>query len=724
MQNQIICHNNVFHITNDAISYLFFVNKERMLQHLYFGKRLDDFDVNSATELGFDWSKTFLSKDGKEELYEDNYYYDRSLMEVPSYGADDQRHALITATSQDGRHRTIFRFVSYRSYVGIPEYTKLPTLKNSSKANTLEITLCDEAKGLTLLLSYSIMDNYGSIIRSQKLVCGSPTIIDRAFSLSLDLPSSDYSLTHFSGDWSFERRLVEEKLEPGIKVIGTNSGRSSHEENPFFFVSDPGAGEENGEVYGFSFLYSGSWKGEIEVSKFHSTRVLLGINDDGFSFPLSEKEELELPVAVLSYSPAGFGPLSRDIHRLIREHIISFPDSYPDHPILINSWEACFMDFDTEKLMKFAVSAKEIGADLFVLDDGWFGKRNDDSSSLGDWTVNDGKVHLGKLISCVHGLGMKFGLWFEPEMINPDSNLYRNHPEFILANPLDEPGLSRHQLQLDLTNPKVIDYLFESIEKILKEYQVDYVKWDHNRPRSSIYSPFLGSKREGEIEYRSTVGYYNLLSRLTKAHPDILFEGCASGGGRFDLGQLSYTPQIWTSDETDPVQRLFIQYSTSFGYPLIAMGTHISKSPVTNYTTKGEIALFGTFGIELDPTTLKKSEVDEIIKLTNIYRSIARPLIEKGDLYRLRNPYKDNAFSFLVMSQDKTSGAFLYVNLLKENARYRFVKLRGLKASSLYSLSGYKRPLSGDYLMNVGINLYGWLSEFESRFIELKEVSR
>lgn len=708
---------------NDFVSYLFLVNKERVLQHLYFGKSVADFDAFSFTNLGFDWSKTYLSKTGEEKQYEDGYYHDRSLLEVPSFGYGDERGALIIARQAQGSSKTLFLYSSHRIYDGLPKSKTLPSFKNAGSAKTLEIVLEDEAKGLKLVLSFSLIDGFAGIIRGQKLIATKETDVLRAYSLAFDLPSSDYKLTHFSGDWSYERRLIEEKIEPGTKVLGNTTGRSSHEENPFFFLSEPGSEEENGEVYGFSFLYSGSWKGEINVAKFNSTRILLGINDSSFSYRLMPKEEMELPFALLCHSSSGFGPLSRNLHDFERNHIISFPSSYLAHPILINSWEACFMDFDTAKLLTFAKEARMMGTDLFVLDDGWFGERNDDTSSLGDWYVNTKKVDMEKLISYVHESGMKFGLWFEPEMVNPKSVLFKEHPEFALANLEEEPDLSRHQLQLDLANPKVINYLYDAIENILSKFDIDYVKWDHNRSRGTAYSPYLKNEKEGELEYRNTMGYYELLSRLTSKHQNILFEGCASGGGRYDLGELFYTPQIWCSDETDPVQRLFIQYSTSYAYPLVSMGTHISKNPIMDYASKGEIALFGTYGLELDPTKLSEKEKEEIRKTMDAYRRLS-PLIAEGDLYRLRNPYHDNSFCLLVINKAKSQGVFLYVNLLKENARYRYVKLRGLKKDTQYTLSGYERSLSGEYLMNVGINLYGWQNEFQSHYIELQEVAK
>lgn len=711
--------NSVFRIENAKLSYVFFVNKKGVLQHLYFGKKIGETDL-SSTDLGWDWSKTYLTQDGDEKIYEDCYYNDRSMAEVSSHGLIDKAGAQFIVEKSGGITATAFVYERHRIYKGKPELSTLPST-HGGNAETLEITLKDVYGEEKLVLSYSLLGDLGVIVRNAVVENAGKTEISlkRAYSLGLDLPRADFDLIHFYGDWCTERFLERKPLSNGRFVVESNMGRSSHEQNPFAILCDKRATEDFGEAYAFSFVYSGNFTLSANVDKWHRTRVLLGINDEDFCFLLKSGEKFEVPEGVLVYSDEGLNGISRSMHDLVRDNLIKYENAKAARPVLFNSWEGCYLDFDTSSILAYAENAAEIGAELFVLDDGWFGKRDTDLSSLGDWFVADYKIDLKKVIDRCHSLNMKFGIWFEPEMINPDSDLYRAHKNYALGDGNYERTLSRHQLVIDTSRKEVVDELFERMSAVLDEYDIDYIKWDHNRNIGEI----TGSETPyGEVYHRLILGTYSLLDRLQKKYPKVFFEGCASGGGRFDLGMLYYNPQIWTSDETDPVQRLFIQYGTSYAYPLSAMGSHISKNPITSYTSKGRIALFGTYGIEMNPCLLDDGEREEVKAVNEIYKKYHRDVIQNGDLYRLASPFEGNYACMMSVSKDKKKALVLFANVLKENNRYRFIRLKGLDADKNYSNSLDGKVHRGDYYMGIGLNLTMWLEEFTTFLAVLEEV--
>lgn len=711
--------NALFRIENARFSYVFFVNSKGVLQHLYFGKPIGETDLSSA-DLGWDWSKTYLSADGAEKIYEDNYYNDRSMAEVPSHGLMDKSGAQFVIEKSGGVTATSFVYKKHRIYDGKPKLSALPST-HGDDAQTLEITLDDVYGNERLLLSYTVYGDLGALIRNASIInCGKTEIrVKRAYSLGLDLPRSDFDLMHFHGDWCLERFAERKPLANGRFTVESTMGRSSHEKNPFAVLCDRHATEDTGEAYAFSFVYSGNFTLAANVDKWRRTRVLLGICDEDFSFALGSGETFEVPEGVLVYSDRGLGGVSRTMHDLVRNNLITHKKAKAARPVLFNSWEGCYLDFDTQSILAYAENAAKIGAELFVLDDGWFGKRDTDCSSLGDWFVADGKIDLKKVIDKCHSLGMKFGIWFEPEMINPDSDLYRTHPDYALGDGGYERTLSRHQLVLDTSRKEVADRLFKDMSAILDKYEIDYIKWDHNRNIGEI----TGSDTPyGEVCHRLILGTYSLLDRLQKKYPEIFFEGCASGGGRFDLGMLYYNPQIWTSDETDPVQRLFIQYGTSYAYPLSVMGSHISKNPITSYTAKGRIALFGTYGIEMNPCLLSESEREEVREVNEIYKKYHCEVIQNGDLYRLASPFEGNYTSMMSVSKDKSKALVLFANVLKENNRYRFIKLKGLDPDKRYSNSHDGKIHDGRYYMQIGLNFTAWLEEFTTFLVVLEEA--
>jgi alpha-galactosidase len=714
----------IFRLENRNFLYVFFVDEEGYLRHLYAGKPIAEADFSSSCDFGFDWAKTYLSRKGKEEIYADDYYSDRSLLEIGSEGKNDKRGSLIALRQDDGSFYTDFVFEGYRIFEGLPTLRNLPFASAGKEAQSLELTLREVRSGLTLKLTYSLLGDLPLVLRTSVLTNRTKKTAEvrKAMSLQLDLPENGYDLLHFYGTWARERNVERRPLGDGLTVIESRFGRSSHEENPFTILAEKNTDENQGSCFGFNLLYSGDFRFAADCGKAGDTRVLLGISDTDFSYPLKPKETLELPQGVIGYSSSGFNGLSQTFHDFIRDHLIRFKKAKERRPLIFNSWEGCYMDFDTEKILAYLGKAKEIGAELFVMDDGWFGKRNSDNSSLGDWEVNTEKIDLHRVADTCHREGMKFGLWFEPEMVNPDSDFYRSHPHCSLGHEDEKKELSRHQLALDLTDDKIVDEIAKKVNKILDTYPIDYVKWDNNRTIADNYSYHLGKDDQGKVSYLLTVGFYKLCKKIIDRHPDIFFEGCASGGGRFDLGMLAYFPQIWCSDETDPVQRLYIQYGTSYGYPLSTMGSHVSKSSAASYKTKCDIALFGTYGYEFDPTKLSEEEKKQLSPDLDLYHGIASAVIQNGDLYRLRSPFTDGALSWVSVSKKKDKALFLYVTLRKQNSYSHFVKLVGLDPKKRYGNSLDHKVYSGDYYENVGLNLSFWMEEFQSTLIVLTEA--
>ena len=716
---------HIFSLKTESLAYYFSITEKGILKHLYFGSYIEDIDEILVSDLGFEWSKTYLDKNELiEKEYSNNFYYDKSFVELGTHGLSDPRPSSFII-DVNGNNKVDFRYISHRIYKGKPILKELPHFKaNEKESLTLEITLKDIVKNIYLELSYTLVDGIDCILRNTKIINKEKECkIEKAMSLTLDLPTSKFNLMSFPGDWSNERNINNEKISFGMKRISSKFGRSGHEQNPFLILekSEDLIGFSS-EYIGISFVYSGNFVEEINVDKYATTRINIGINDEDFSYSLEVNEEFELPEAILVYSSSLNG-LTQNFHNIIRSHLIDKTHRELQNKILLNSWEACYMDFDTEKVKKYINEAKKLNVGLFVLDDGWFGKRNNDTCSLGDWYINESKVNLDEIIKECHKNDIKFGIWYEPEMINPDSDLFRNHKDFIVGDINNyELALSRHQLVLDFSNPNVVDYIFKSMCSLLDKYKVDYIKWDHNRSIFDAYSSYLGYEKSGKFFHDNIKGVYSLLSKLKNRYPHILFEGCASGGGRFDLGMLYYTPQIWTSDETDPVQRMFIQYSTSLIYPLITMGSHISKNPITSYLTKGNVALFGTFGYEFDPLKINEEERKEVIISSENFEKYHN-LIVDGDLYHLYSPFATNFMCMEVVSKDKKEAIVLFTNLIKERNVYRTLKLQGLDDNKLYRNNYNNMVLKGYLYKNIGINLTRWFDEFTSLLIYLVEVN-
>lgn len=714
----------IFRLDNKYFSYILYADKQNILRHLYYGNPLNDFEVDDLTYIARDWSNTYYNaNEEKEHIYEDNYNSMASHVEVASDGNNDKKGSTICIHQKDGSFYTDFRYESYRIYQGAPKSDVLPYI-HSKDCESIEFTLRDILSHAKMLLTFTIHEDSPVITRSTELFNDSDDSIDlnRIMSLTLDLSNTELDLFNFHGDWALERFVERTKVPHGTTVISSRYGRSSHVENPFCILATPNSNENYGECYGFNLLWSGNFRFEVTKGRYQDIRVNYGIEDTNFSYLLKPNESIELPQAIFSYSSNGLNHLSQSFHDFIRNHIVPEGCFGKYRPIIFNSWEGCFMDFTTDSIINYMNSAKEIGAELFVLDDGWFGHRNDDTSSLGDWYVNTKKIDLKKVIDHCHNIGMKFGLWFEPEMINADSDLYKAHPEYVLGHRMSEMCLGRHQFVLDTANDNAVTDVVKQVNSILDTYDIDYVKWDNNREVSDNFSQYLNRDRQESVDYLMTLGTYRMYREIVESHPSIFFEGCASGGGKFDLGVLRYFPQIWCSDETDPVQRLYIQYGTGYGYPLSTISSHVSKCPVTSYQSKSNIAFFGTYGYEFNPTKLTDSEKEELKENASRYHRIHQDVILEGDMYRLSSPFDSNYFCEFSVSKNKDKALLLFANILKEGNYYRFVKLPGLDPDKMYINSYDNKVRSGNYYANVGMNFIRWLNEFDTILVEFEEV--
>ena len=567
--------------------------------------------------------------------------------------------------------------------------------------------------GAKLILLYTIFSKGSAIARSAYICNEGEKVLhlQTMMSLNLDLPDKDYVWMQLSGAWSRERYVKNRILEQGITAIDSMRGNSSHEHNPFMVLKRPNAGETSGEVIGFSLIYSGNFRMQAEVDTHDVTRITVGINPDRFDWKLEPGEEFQTPEAVMVYSDQGLNKMSQTFHRLYAKRLARGYWRDRPRPILNNNWEATYFNFTEDRLVQIASKAKECGVELFVLDDGWFGQRNDDHAGLGDWVANPERLPNGikGLSERIEAMGIKFGLWFEPEMTNKDSDLYRAHPDWILHTPGRNASHGRYQYVLDFSRKEVVEYIYEMMAKILSEAKVSYIKWDMNRSITECYSVALPADRQGEVFHRYILGVYDLYERLTSEFPEVLFESCSSGGGRFDPGMLYYAPQGWTSDDSDAIERLKIQYGTSLCYPISSMGSHVSVIPnhqvfrKTPLHTRANVAYFGTFGYELDLNSLKEEEIAEV-KEQIIFMKKYRKLFQFGDFYRLKSPFEGNETIWMVVSEDKKTAIVGYYRTLNGvNQAYSRIKLQGLDPDMLYENILNKTENYGDELMNFGL---------------------
>ena len=703
-----------FHLYNNKISYLIKILANEQLGQLYFGKRIPN-------RKNHDYLVENTYRPVTSYVFDDDYSFSLGNVkqEYPAYGTTDQRRPALDIKQPNGSRITDFKYVSHKIYAGKRKLIGLPAtyVEDENEATTLEINLYDELIQVTLCLQYTIFENSAAIARSVKFSNDSDQKyqLKTALSLNLDLPDANYEWLQFSGAWGRERHLHKTPLRPGIQAINSARGASSHMQNPFVILKRPFTTEEQGEALGVSFVYSGNFLAQAEVDEYSVTRLQIGIDPFQFSWCLKSNETFQTPEAILAYTSEGLNQLSQTFQKLYTTRLARGYWRDKERPILINNWEATYFDFTEEKLLSIAKKAKELGIELFVLDDGWFGERTKETAGLGDWYVNRNRLKNGisGLSRKIHDLGMMFGLWFEPEMVNKDSDLYRKHPDYIIETPKRHASHGRKQYVLDFSRKEVVDNIYEQLVKILDEGEIDYIKWDMNRNITECYSIAYPSEQQGEIMHRYILGVYDLYERLIERYPKILFESCASGGGRFDAGILYYAPQAWTSDDSDAIERLKIQYGTSFGYPQSMMGAHVSASPNeqlgrnTPLKIRGDVAFFGAFGYELDLDKLSSTELASIkkqIELMKKYRSI----FQYGTFYRLKSPFEGNIVSWMVVSEDKSQAIVGYYKILNDvNCEYRRLYLPGLEADTLYNvqeeLGSYLGNFTGDELANIGL---------------------
>ena len=588
----------------------------------------------------------------------------------------------------------------------------------------MKIILEDPVTKVELHLLYGVLEKEDIITRSViiKNAGKAPVTVKKAQSACLDFLHGDYDLIKFYGRHAMERNMERMPVSHESTRIGSRRGTSSHQYNPGVILAGKNTNEDSGSCYGMLFVYSGNFLVEAEKDQYDQTRIQMGLTDELFAYPLEAGAEFIAPEVILSYTNKGLSRLSQQYHHCIMNHICQGKYVHANRPVLINSWEAAYFDFTGDTIVELAKEAKALGIDMVVMDDGWFGKRNDDNSSLGDWYVNEEKLGgtLTKLIERVNAEGVKFGIWIEPEMVSEDSDLYREHPEWAITIPGRKPVRSRNQLVLDFSRKEVRDEIFKRICAVLDQGNVEYIKWDMNRSLADIYAP--------NVTYDYVLGVYDFLEKLTNRYPDILIEGCSGGGGRFDAGMLYYTPQIWCSDNTDAINRTRIQYGTSFFYPVAAMGSHVSAVPnhqtgrVTSMHTRGVAAMSGTFGYELNPALLNAKEKAEIRAQLAQYREY-QELIREGDYYRLSNPFQDNFAAWMVVSDDRSKALVSVIRLTAEaNPPAAYVTLKGMEEDAFYREKTTGKVYPGAALMEAGILLPAAVSEYEACQIELERV--
>lgn len=718
----------VFKLDTVRTSYLIGIaDEEKFVGHLYYGKKIDDYDLMYFLRMK---DYPFIpSTCNKERLG----FLDSFPTEYSTHGIGDFREDCIAIETLGGHTALQLGYVSHKIYGGKPGLEGLPaTFGSEVECTTLEILCVDRVLNLEVTLLYTVFEDIDAITRSVKVKnAGTQALyLTKVLSACLDMDNREFELITLNGAWARERHINRRPVVFGKQGASSNRGESGHQNNPFLALLTKNADQDTGEVYGFNLIYSGNFMAIADLGHMNNLRTVIGINSYDFKWKLEVGSSFQAPEAVLVYSGEGIGGMTRAYHDLYRKHLIRGEYKDRKRPILINNWEATYFDFNTEKLLSIAKEAASLGIEMLVVDDGWFGKRNDDNSSLGDWTVNEEKLPGGLkyLVDEVNRLGMKFGIWFEPEMVSLDSKLYRAHPDWAIAVPGRTAGLARNQYVLDCSRKEVVDYIYESVASVLRSANIEYVKWDMNRALTDIGSVGLPADRQGEIFHRYVLGVYELQDRLTKEFPHLLLENCSSGGARFDPGILYYSPQIWCSDDTDAIERLEIQEGTAMVYPLSTMGAHVSDCPnhavgrVTPFETRGYVALAGTFGYELDVTKIPNDDramIPEQVKMYHKYNDLVR----EGDYYRLASYGENHRYDcWQVVSKDKSESLITFINVLHSVAsRSKNIRLKGLESTKRYQIEGTDQVYSGSTLMNAGIlieNLYG---DFKGKLLHLKE---
>ncbi len=713
----------IFTLQTTHTTYQMKVDDFGFLLHLYYGGK---------TEGDMDYLLTYYDRGFSGNPYDvendRTYSLDVLPQEYPCMGTGDYRSSALIIQNEDGSECCDLRYVSHEIRKGKYALKGLPAVyAGEEEADTLEILMEDPVSGVQMLLFYGVLEKEDIITRSAKIVnCGEGTVVvEKAASACLDFMSGSYDMISFYGRHAMERNFQRTWIQHGNYVIGSRRGTSSHQYNPAVIIAGRNTTEDMGKCYGMVFVYSGNFMCEAEHDQFGQTRVMMGLQSDLFHYPLEKGQELVIPETILTYSDQGFGKLSRQYHKCIREHICRGKYQKQIRPILLNSWEAAYFDFTGETILKLAEEAAELGIDMIVMDDGWFGKRNDDNSGLGDWQVNESKLGctLGEMTQKVNELGVKFGIWIEPESISEDSQLFREHPDYAIRIPRRNPVRGRNQLVLDFSRKEVREYVFIQLCNVLDQGKIEYIKWDLNRSLTDIYS---AENQQGKVTYDYVLGVYEFLEKFMERYPDMLIESCSGGGGRFDAGMMYYSPQIWCSDNTDAVDRVRIQYGTSFFYPVSTVGSHVSATPnhqtgrSVSLHTRGVVAMAGTFGYELDPGSLAQEEKEEIRQQIREYKKHAE-LIQKGDYYRLSDPFCDAYGAWMFVSEDREQ-ALVHVVMLEVhgNMLVNYVPVKGLIGDAVYEDVDTGRCYYGSALMEAGIPMPADLGEYLAYQITLR----
>lgn len=715
----------IFSIHTKNSTYQMKVDAYGFLLHLYYGRR-----TNGTADYLLTYADRGFSGNPYDAGQDRTYSLDALPQEFPCRGNGDFRSPALDVKDEGGIYGCDLRYDGYRLSKGKYAIPGLPAAyADEDEAETLEIIMKDEALNLQVHLLYGVLPKLDIVTRSVRIQNDGEKhiFLEKVQSACLDFVGGQFDLLTFYGRHAMERNVQRTAVTHTCQRICSRRGTSSHQYNPLLLLAEQGTTEEHGACYAMSFVYSGGFQGEAERDQFNQTRMMLGLCEEQFSYPLAPGSVFHAPEVIMTYSQKGLGQLSHNLHKCIRRHVCR--GHYRDvvRPILVNSWEASYFNFSGQTILDLAREAADLGVEMLVMDDGWFGKRDDDYSGLGDWNVNEQKLgcSLKELVDNVNALGLKFGIWFEPEMINEDSELYRAHPDWVLALPERKPVRGRYQLVLDFSRKEVVDAIYEQVCAILDQANIEYLKWDINRSICDVYTH--GEKAQETVLYDYMLGLYDFLERLVNRYPKLLIEGCSGGGGRFDAGMLYYTPQIWCSDNTDAVDRTRIQYGTSFGYPVSTVGSHVSAVPnhqtgrIVSLKTRGVVAMSGTFGYELDFGKLSEEEKSEVRRQIATYKELAG-LIQNGDYYRLSNPFTDEIAAWEMVSDDKDEVLVFAVMLeIHGNMPVSYIKVRGLSADSFYLDEMTQKVYSSNMLMESGLPVMAGLGAYQAFYWHLKK---
>ncbi len=716
----------VFKLDTPQSTYMLgIVDEENFVGHIYYGKRVEDYHLSYLMRTN---ENPYVPSTNNRDR---GSFLDSFPMEYSTHGIGDFRESCLSVKSPIGHSACHLSYVSHTIYEGKKSLEGLPaTFGENNECTTLELVCRDNVLDLEVVLSYTVFEHLDVVTRNTRIINKhtEPIILTKALSICLDMDNRDFELLTLHGSWARERHIQRRKVGYGKQGTSSIRGESSHQDHPFMALVTADTTEDKGEVYGFHFVYSGNFMAQVECNQFDSVRAVMGIEPTDFSWELKKQATFTTPEVVMVYSDEGLGKMSRTLHDLYRNHLIRGKYKDKKRPILINNWEATYFDFDTDKLLSIAKEASSLGIEMLVMDDGWFGNRSSDNCALGDWQVNEEKIKGGLkyLVDEVNKLGMSFGIWFEPEMISPDSDLYRAHPDWAIGVPSRVGTLCRNQYVLDLSRQDVRDYVYECLRKVLSSANITYVKWDMNRPLTDLGSHYLGANEQGELYHRYVLGVYELQQRLIDEFPDILLENCSGGGARFDPGMLYYSPQIWCSDDTDAIERLKIQEGTALIYPLSAIGAHVSDCPnhtvgrTTPFETRGYVALLGTFGYELDVTRIPEEDRAMIPDQVAMYHKY-NDLVREGDYYRIASYSQNHMYDcWSVVSKDKKEALVTFIQVMaRPNYHSRRIYLKGLNPKAFYRIEGTKEVYAGDVLMHAGLNIQNVFGDFKGKLIHL-----